>query len=381
MHVNRLLAHFKKNLAVILLLVFFVSEAYSKYEIFFFGSTSVIPRSIKFAVLMFLGLAILIKKPKQLLLPLLLFFFFILGQWTIDDGFNTEIVVSFSKFLFPVLLFFYFTGRVADFSARQFLFKTFEILIIANSFLIIAGLIFDITLFKTYLYSRFGYNGLFISSSTGSYVYCLALFFFLIKHKAGFLKSWTVWLMVLACIIMGTKAVYLTLLLTFFLFLIYYAKISELSKKTVLLGLSAIAMVVAYFFFFHFGIFNEIRQDKGLLTAIFSLRDELLLERTLPFIESQWSWPNYLFGGISNLLSRSQIGIIDVFYFWGLVGGLFFLYLFYKSYFVFPVKDAALWFFLIFGFIVFLAGNFFENASVAIYLLVLREKILKNNAA
>jgi len=102
------------------------------------------------------------------------------------------------------------------------------------------------------------------------------------------------------------------------------------------------------------------------------------MEETLPFIQENWSWGNYLFGGITDMETRSQMGVIDVFYFWGLVGGALYVYTFVKTFVTFRLTKEVLFLLISFAVIVFLAGNFFENASVAIYLVVLREAFLYN---
>ena len=134
--------------------------------------------------------------------------------------------------------------------------------------------------------------------------------------------------------------------------------------------------MLIYIFFFQYGRFNEIRLKQGLFSSIFSFRDHLLLGETLPYIQNNWKWPNYLFGGISDLSTRTQMGFIDVFYFWGIVGGIVYLYTFYKSYIYFDLNNWKIYLFLILSVIVFLSGNFFENASLAIYLLILKERLI-----
>ena len=145
-----------------------------------------------------------------------------------------------------------------------------------------------------------------------------------------------------------------------------------------LLTIASLFIVGIYFFFFQYGIFNEIRRKEGLLSSIFSFRDDLFLEQTLPFIERNWTWPNYLFGGISDLATRSQMGFIDVFYFWGILGGSVYLYLYYKTFKTFPLNKILLYMLLSLVLMVFLAGNFFENASLAIYMLILKEAIISS---
>ena len=101
MNYPRILKLSQANLAAIFLIFFYFSEAISKFSIVYLDGKSNLPRAIKFLVLLFLLFKI-IKPIRNFILPVLLFVFFIIGQLFIDNGFSKEIVISFSKFLFPV---------------------------------------------------------------------------------------------------------------------------------------------------------------------------------------------------------------------------------------------------------------------------------------
>lgn len=369
----------KNNLATIFLLVFYISEAFSKYSIFFSGGKSDIPRVIKLVVLIFLVLAI-VKPIKNLLFPIFLAAIFCIGQFFLEDAFNTEIVVSFGKFLFPIFLFLYFNKYNPDTLSVKVIFKTFEIILYANSILILIGLCFDVHLFQSYKWTRFGYNGLFITSATSSYIYTIALFYFLLKYKNEFFYKWNVILIILSSLLIGTKLMYFSVIGSGLIYLLFYVHLSSLYRKYFLVAFLFIIIICFYFFFFQWGTFNEIRKEAGLLSSILSYRNDLFLEETIPFIDKNWRFSNYLFGGISNLNLRSQLGFVDVFLFWGLLGGVLYLYAFYKNFVTFYLNKSYFYFILFLSIIVFLAGNFFENASVAIYLIVLREKFLEEQS-
>src|SRR5690606_2534212 len=128
-----------------------------------------------------------------------------------------------------------------------------------------------------------------------------------------------------------------------------------------------------YITFFKYGIFNEIRQREGLTSALMSHRNNLLTERTIPFIKEQWGIINYFLGGVSDLSTKSQMDIVDVFYFFGIIGGLLYFYIFFKSFITFKADFSILFLLGILFIIVLLAGNFFSYPSIAIYLVILRE--------
>lgn len=378
MNYPKILKLSQANVATIILLIFYISEAISKFSIIYLDGKSNLPRVFKFLVLLFF-LMKTVKHIRNFILPAILFIFFLIGQLFIENGFGWEIIISSSKFLFPIFLFFYFNKYTQNQTARQVFFQAFEWLMIINGFFIFTGFLLGPELFQTYEGSRFGYNGLFITSATSSYVYVLALFYFLVKLKHNFFYSLKVWFILICCILVGAKALYIALIGTLLIFLFYFSNLKRNHRKAFVSILIIFSFVTLYFFFFQYGRFNEIRLQKGLFSSILSFRDDLLLQETIPYIKNNWEWANYLFGGISDLSTRAQMGFIDVLYFWGFAGGILYLYAFYKSYINFELNNWGIYLFLILGVIVFLAGNFFENASVVIYLLIFKERLIDDN--
>lgn len=374
----RQITDIKHFFAAILLVLFYISEGFSKYGIYYGGEKSDIPRFIKFAVFIFLFIA-LARNLRSIVGPILLAILFIIGQIFLLDGFKMEILVSCAKLLFPIFLFIYFNKVPIAERYRNLLFQTFEYVLIANGILIFIGLIMKVQLFDSYLYGRSGYNGLFITSATSSYVYAIAIFYFLLKLKKSFFTNWKTIFVIACAILTGTKIVYIALIAAILIYLLFFVNFKKKQRRVLIFAVITVFALIGYFLFFQYGIFNEIRQERGLSSAIFSFRDDLLLERTLPFIKDNWTWPNYLFGGINDLSLRSQLGFMDVFLFWGVLGGLFYFYVFYKSFVSFSVDKSVFYILLSLALMVFLAGNFFENASVAIYLLVLKEKLISRD--
>ncbi|PHS66834.1 MAG: hypothetical protein COB12_05210, partial [Flavobacterium sp.] len=137
-----------------------------------------------------------------------------------------------------------------------------------------------------------------------------------------------------------------------------------------------IVSLTVYLFLFKFGLFNEIRQNKGLLSAILSYRNELLILDTIPFIENNWNFLNYIFGGSCEYHTRSEMGFIDIVYFWGFLGGILYVWTFYKTYFTFKINGLIKLLIFSLFIIISLAGNFFFYTTIPIYLLILKERIL-----
>jgi hypothetical protein len=98
----------------------------------------------------------------------------------------------------------------------------------------------------------------------------------------------------------------------------------------------------------------------------------------IPFINEQWRLPNYLFGGINAIKTRPQMALFDLFYFFGLIGSMIYIWSFNKIFFTFKLKGNALIYLVALLFIVILSGNFLLNASIVIYILILRELLIRD---
>lgn len=359
---------------IVLFLVFMLLEGFGKFYLFSKNFTQ-IPLIIKSIILVFSGGIILFnlnKFKKELILIFCLFFVYILGQSSITPSFSTNSIIIAIKFLTPLIFFILFKRVHIPKAYQKITFNMFEWVMVLNSLIILIGLIANIYFFKSYLGDRFGYSGIFQTPGVTSYSYLITLFYFVISYKKDVIKNWKFLIIYITCFLVGTKALYLGLIVVTF----YIISIQEFKFKKYYNFLSIIIISIAvYLFFFKYGIFNKISESKGLLSAILSYRDRLLINNTLPYIDENWSWINYLFGGVSDYNLRSQMEIIDVFFFWGLLGGVLYLITYLKTYINFKITKELWLFFITLGVIVFLAGNFFAYSTIIIFLLIFRERI------
>ena len=286
-------------------------------------------------------------------------------------NFQENILISLVKYLFPIILFAYFNKYRINLKTIRKTENIFVAIILINSVLIFLGVIFQIDLFETYKGDRFGYNGLFVSSATGSYVYIIALFYFLFKYKKQIIYNGKAIFIAIMCLLIGTKSIYLILGLTFLFYFIFYTNNRKRQIGVALIIL--LSIVGAYYMLFLWDTFNDIRKTEGVLTSILSFRDKLFLEKMIPFLKNNWSVVNYLFGGINTISTRSQMGFIDLFYFFGAIGSILYFYTYVKNYIKFRITKEFLFFLLSLGIIIFISGNFFLNASIVVYILFIRE--------
>ncbi|OBX21838.1 hypothetical protein BAA08_10830 [Bizionia sp. APA-3] len=281
-------------------------------------------------------------------------------------------ILAFFKYVFPIVLFIYFSKFPIQ--NKNKLFRVFEAIIIFNCLLIVVGFVFGVPYFKTYLGPRFGYNGLLYSSSLTSYVYIIVLFYFLMKYKIHFFSNWKTLLVIISALLVGTKTIYLALLFISILYLVNYSQFKY--KYALAMLIPIVGILAGYFLFFKWGFFNELRQSEGVFSSILSFRNQLFLNDTLPYIKENWSWINYCFGGVADFRTKSEMGFIDVFYFFGTMGGAVFLYTYWRSFFTFsPIR--LVWIFSGFlGIIIFISGNYFIYTTIPLFLVVLREKLM-----
>lgn len=360
------------------MVLFYLSEGFSKYFYHYSDFRISFPKNIKTIVLVILVLFLIFKKKwfKLSLITFLITFFFI-GQYFIStDYFNKDIISILTKYIFPLLLFesafLYFNKN-----NRKIFFKTFELIIIINFLLILLGLFFNIDMLKTYG-PRFGFNGLFITSATSTYFYIIAVFYlYLIRNKSKYFLFLSV-ITIISSVLIGTKSNYLFLML-FAIFIAIYQIAKKYRIKAILIAFTLIVLLTISFFIFEPSHLILIK-ERGLLTSILSYRDDLLVNRTMPFINEKWNLINYFFGGIDNTLNRSQLGFFDLILTFGIVGSSLYLYAYYKSLFKTKLNKNALFILVSLSLIIALGGNFFFSATIIIYLTIIQQILIEKNS-
>lgn len=354
---------------VVVLWLFYLAEALNKLFIFYYNFNSPIVKFIKVIVALFALFAIVkngTTSKQRLYFIALIPLFFSIGQVNLDPSFNQVVTINFFRYLFPIVLFLYANEFKTGVQFRGFLFRTYEKIIFFNSVLIICGLVFGIHYFKTYPGVRFGYNGLLVTSATSTYFYAVTIVYYLFRYKRELFNSIYRIIVFVSILFVGTKSLYLFFALISIIYALLYA---PKRFKILFFSFALITLLFFYYFFIELKDFSDI----DFLGSISSSRTLILKELMLPFINENWGIQNYLFGGINNIASRPQMGLFDMFYFLGIIGTIFYLWIFKTSYFVFKVTRTQMICFIIIGLIIFVSGNFFLNTSIVIYFLILRE--------
>ncbi|MAZ73162.1 MAG: hypothetical protein CMC70_08425 [Flavobacteriaceae bacterium] len=371
---DTMLERTNKYSLLVLFSFYILFDAFAKIFQHLKFNTSV-PLYLKISLLILVGFFYIANRPKvkEMLVFGILVICFIAGQAFLSTSFTSNSLTILSKFLFSLLLLFYFNKIIINADGRKMLFLFFEWIIIGNSLLIFLGVLFKLDVFEAYRFSRFGYNGLFATPSIATYAYTVSLIYFLIGYKWRVFKNWKFYVVLASCFLLGTKAIFIAVLFGG-MYLLFQKKFKY--RKTLLI-LVPILFIIGLFYFLHQNpIFNKILQNESFLSALLSQRDKLLVDKTIPYITENWSFLNYLCGGVSDYNLRSQMELVDIFFFWGIAGGLLYLIQFIKAFVQFKISAETLFFIITMTLIILLSGNFFVYVINTLFLLILREKMI-----
>jgi len=194
------------NLLVWLPVLLFITEAYFKIVLFSSEEEPQILQVTKAILLAITGGYILFKRPKSLFFFGLLSVSFLIGQWTLSERVNSAVTVAFIKLLYPIVLLLFFDIYSLSIQQREHLFRVFEYIMLINALIIFIGFLFDLHIFSSYPYGdRFGYNGLFVTSATSSYVYGFTLIYFLAKYRESVFANIPNLIIIASMFFLGTK--------------------------------------------------------------------------------------------------------------------------------------------------------------------------------
>lgn len=282
------------------------------------------------------------------------------------------------QFLFGLLVLIFF-NQFYKYIKPEPIIHIISALVVINFLLIVIGHLFDLTIFKTYL-TRFGFNGYFKNTSIASYFYMFVVFLFHIrKRKYDYIL---LAISIISALFVGSKSLY------FFLYLygIYVAYINifktSQDKKIKLYKAIFIILATALFFVFTLFIFmnnetmSKVYYEEGFITTFFSYRDQLFMSAYQEVIEN-WRVLNYGIGGMGIISKTVEIGAIDLWLNYGILGFFIYVYVFLTNIFCYMNRNLLYIFIPIIASIL-LRGNFLYYPSV-IYVSILIFVIINKN--
>lgn len=367
----------KNPLVILFVLLLFVEGGYKL--LYRFGYADIrISSWFKFGLQLFCVVQILRSDYKKLIPLAILGGIFLLGQLNfVPKDLLIKNIGFLDRYLFILIIFIYI-GTIKELKDYfPLLQKFFEAFIIGNSILILLAALFDIPYLRTYRGERFGFDGLIIRSGAASYIYWIALYYF--SHQLLVLKKKKITsfiLVLIASFLIGTKSIFIA-----YFFIAFYFYIREKWYKKTWLSIVLLLCFFGLIYFFKPLVvyasslsttFACVYEDHGITGVVFSMRDIHLMDELLPFVESNWSWRNYLFGGGYNMHWRSQFGVFDLLYFFGIIGTIVYLVIFWRLFVTFKLNLYSKVFILGTFVMMAFAANFFYESIMAMHLVFIQ---------
>lgn len=314
---------------------------------------------------------------------------YILGQLSLKEPtdiftYNKNILIL-SRYLFwPVTLLVFHPLIGNDYLGKHI--KFFEILFLINSGIILFAFIFNIEILETYLSSkRIGYMGFYNTHNQASYAFIAFIYYYYYKvifKKENALKLFFV---IAISLLIGTKKIYFFNILLLIGHLVYFRVYTKKIFHILLLPILAIGFFFknAWVLFFenNFSVFINIALEKDILTSIMSYRNILLEQTIQTTVMDNWTTSNYLIGGPMFYISRTELGLVDIYIFFGVIGLLAFYYIFKTFYLLANKHKFYLIILITMIFVAFFAEGFFSSANQPLLVLLITSFfILEKNA-
>lgn len=358
---------FKTKFCLIFFLVLlFLGDTLTK--IFIHNSINIFAWVSK-AIITLLLITNLLYNNKELFIKIALLFtlVFIANVINYQDDFTPKASLFFEYI--SALLFFNFLTINRN---RFLLSKILQYIFIFYISTILIAALLDIKFLMTYNEDRFGYMPLFSSQNEFSFIMISIIVFFYKKWllKKRLHNTLLLFLSIISASIIGTKVVYIFLILFINYFLIFNFKIKKI------ISLYAITCVILLTFkneliiLFDkaFGMFAKIYEEKGFIDTVSSLRISYLSDRLICQI-SNMKFLNYLFGGM-NISCITEMSFFDILLFFGLIGSMIYSWLYVNWIFKKLRLDYFGVFFIIYFVVLsFLGGYYFENFSAQVYVI------------
>ena len=313
-----------------------------------------------------------------------------IGSWTIAPHYPNEIDVYKDViktwmgyvYIFPLFLFLSKVAEKKSLVIPKYVRQGFIVLAGGFALTVFVGLVFNAHIFHTYPNpTRFGLSGLLYPSSYVSFFYILSISSAYLLHRSMPSKkvySILLYTLSLAAIFSGTKSTYLFLLVFYTLIIIekgYY------QKKWLWLLLGALVLLLVVFrhkLASVFYVLLELYQKEDFLTFALSYRN-VYAQGTWTFIQENWTWVNYLFGGLDNVNQLTEMAFIDLFLNFGALGFGLFLYLYYRlitRYLRWSTMGLVMAASILL--IIAIGGNFFDRIDHEYWLVFLLLLLVKN---
>ncbi|MEM9685593.1 MAG: hypothetical protein AAF934_01555 [Bacteroidota bacterium] len=282
-----------------------------------------------------------------------------------------------NKYIFIFIFILSFSSLENPQKTAQSLLKIIEYALFINIILMIFGVVSDIGLFRSYPKpsDRFGSDGMFNKVNETSYFYIILMAHTYYKIICGKEKIYKLIIIIVAGLLLGTKAILFFLGLLLLLHFVFVSRIKRLFRIALIpmLVLGILFFETSISFLFELSPFwSNLKPHYSLTTLLFSTRDMLLIDN-LTYISQNWGFINYWIGGPYYTLDffNIEMDLPDLILFFGTIGTIVYLSLLKIIYFKnnsFLVNSLLLLVILT-G---FLAGGMFLSVMTMIYLYLFK---------
>ena len=297
-----------------MILSFFL-DFLDKIDVFYGMDFMKFNRYLKF-IFIILSLAFIISKLKYIFAELrifLLVFLSLLIVFLLKNN-NSALYVNeflrygFGLIIFPLIYYTYFKTKIP---LAGHLYVFFKFFICLNALAILIGLVFDLSLVKTYQFGRFGFNGMLLSQGVTPYVYLSATVLFL-----SFKDKKMLGLILILSVVSGIKGVYLAEFLLLMLFVLSNKRYNN-KKKIIFGSLTLLSFLVFLTILFLSPTFSSVLASDGFLAMVFSFRNENVIDVFDAITVLNY---NLLIGAKSLQTVRIEMQFFDIILFFGLIG-------------------------------------------------------------
>lgn len=302
----------------------------------------------------------------------ILFLFFINGQLLIGNLNNLyETFITYNKYIYLFLVYLFFKAFLNKENSKK-VYNIMTSIFILNILAIFLGFIFELPYFESFhnMDHRPGYNGVFIAGNESSFVLICMISFFYFRVFYENNSKLLLFIAIIASLLSGMKAVYIFLVLLGLFHFFNRAKLKNILFLSPLF-LIALYFIVNYLQSEHFynliEFFMVTLEEKGFFYMIISGRNTIVANEGAMILEN-WTFLNYLIGGQNIVQFIMEMDFFDLFFFFGLLGMILYLGLFYQSF----MKGLMQYKFFIFFFftlltLAFFGGHFFKSPTTALY--------------
>jgi hypothetical protein len=263
---------------------------------------------------------------------------FVISQLLLNEsGYDFKAQISsgniyfFNRYMYLLIFILFIKTVPLKQETYEKIYKYFEYFLYINTIALFIGYAFHVEVFRSYEYTtRFGVSGFFSKPGEASYMYMIAIivnyYYWILKNnKVNLYKL----LFLIACsLCLGQKKIILFLLLLSIVHLINYNRFKKVFR--ILLPLSLVVFIffkesIIQAILSHSPFWKTVYDQSGLVSTIFSYRDQLLV-KAMTYIEGNWSFLNYIFGGLDFDHYKVEFEFIDLYIFLGFAGIVYYLY-------------------------------------------------------